>query len=364
MFAKLTRVVLIPSAVFLSVLFGGAFGSGREVVEFMSQHGPVGGFISIAVIAAVYSTCLFLSFELARLYGTHEYRGFYKLLLGRGWFVYEVVISLTVIAALAICASSSGAVLNSHFGIPTLVGGVLLLLLAVGLNYGGREIVERSMIYSVLALAAILIALLAIVLSSQGDVIVSSFENKSSISGAIRDGLKYSITNTGFIPLLLFCGSQLKSRGEALTAGICAGVAGIAPAISFHLTFLADYPNVLNETLPTYFMMEALTPRLFLDIYVLVLFVMIAQTGVGVLRGAIERIDRWRVERTGSPMGKRGQAAIACIVLVASTALASIGLVDLIAQAYKYLSVIFALIFVLPLILIGIPQIVRASRRA
>lgn len=361
MSSKLTRVILTPSAVFLSVLFGGAFGSGREVVEFMSRHGPVGGFLSIAAIALVYATCLFLSFEIARAYQTHEYRGFYKLLLGRGWFVYEIVITLTVIATLAICASSSGAVLQSHFGLPLRIGEAALLLLVVALNYGGREIVERSMRYSVLALAVILIALLAIVLATQGDALAKTFAGASSAPGAVRDGLKYAITNAGLIPLLLFCGTQLESRGEALVAGIVAGIAGIAPAICFHLTFLVEYPRILDEVLPTYFMMESLTSPMFLDAYVLVLFVMIAQTGVGLLRGAIERVDRWNQERAGAPMGKLSHAGLSGAALLASMALASVGLVGLIAQAYNYLSIIFTLIFVLPLLIVGIPKIIRGN---
>lgn len=362
MLANLVRVVLIPSAVFLSVLFGGSFGSGREVVEFMSDNGPAGGFISIAIIAAVYSICLFLSFELSRLYKAYEYRGFYKLLLGRGWIIYELFITLAVIVALAICASSSGEVLNSHFGLPTLAGGFLLLLLVAALNYGGRDIVERSMVASVLALATMLVVLLVVVLATRSDVIASAFDIESSLSGAVRDGFKYSITNVGFIPLLLYCGTQLKSRRETLIAGICAGFAAIMPAVVFHLTFLADYPNVIAQTLPTYVMIEALTPALFLDAYVLVLFVLIVQTGVGMLQGAIERIDSWRKESTGAGLGKLGHAGFASAAVLASAALSSIGLVNLIAQGYNYLSIIFAIIFVLPLFLVGIPRIVSAGR--
>ncbi|GAB5487505.1 MAG: hypothetical protein Pars2KO_10750 [Parasphingorhabdus sp.] len=341
------------------MLFGGAFGSGREVVEFMSQHGPVAGFVSIVVIAAVYAMCLFLCFELARLYRTYEYRGFYKLLLGRGWVIYEFFITLGVIVALAICASSSGAVLNSHFGLPTLIGGSMLLVLVISLNYGGRTIVERSMVFSVLALSAILMVLLVVVLSSHSAAVTQAFGSNSDLLGAVQGGFRYAITNAGFIPLLLFCAIQLKSRRETLIAGTCAGIAGIAPAIIFHLTFLADYPQVLEATLPTYSMIEQLTPALFLDIYVVVLFVMIAQTGVGVLHGAIERIDARMMESSGAPMGKVGHASVSGIALLASTALASIGLVELIAQGYKYLSIVFILIFALPLLLVGIPRILR-----
>ena len=50
----LFRVLLIPASVFLSVIFGGSYGSGREVMEFISQYGPAGGLLSILVTFATY----------------------------------------------------------------------------------------------------------------------------------------------------------------------------------------------------------------------------------------------------------------------------------------------------------------------
>ncbi|SVE47854.1 uncharacterized protein METZ01_LOCUS500708, partial [marine metagenome] len=46
----LFRVILIPTAVVLSVLFGASYGSGREVMEFVSSNGPSGGFVALAVL--------------------------------------------------------------------------------------------------------------------------------------------------------------------------------------------------------------------------------------------------------------------------------------------------------------------------
>ena len=77
----LTRVVLIPSAVFLSAIFGGAYGSGREIVEFMTRYGPVGGLLSIVTIALAFAGCLFLCFEIARLTRAYDYHAFGRVLL-------------------------------------------------------------------------------------------------------------------------------------------------------------------------------------------------------------------------------------------------------------------------------------------
>ena len=117
-----TRVLLVPSSVFLAALFGGAYGSGREVVEFISRHGPKGGLVAIATTATVYGVCLFLTFELARVARAFELRSFSQRLLGRFRFLYEALVAVGLLLALAICASAGGAIGTSHFGTPELAG--------------------------------------------------------------------------------------------------------------------------------------------------------------------------------------------------------------------------------------------------
>ena len=357
------RVLIVPSSVFLSVIFGGAFGSGREVAQFISTHGAYDGLITIALIALIFGVCLSLCFELARLFRQYEYRGFYKILLGRGWIAYEVVIIIGLIVALAVCASSSGAVLNTRFGVPTLLGGSLLLLLVVGLNYGGRKIVEKSMIASVCALWAVLFVLLFLVLTNKGSVIENAFASGVLTGTGVGDAFKYAFTSAGYIPLLLFCATQLRNRKETFTAGMLAGFMGIAPAIILHFSFMSDYPAVISEVLPTYAVIEAVASPLFLNIYIIVLFVMIAQTGVGVLHGALERIDGWLIEKKGAPMGRIGHGLSSGGALLVASALASIGLVDLIIRAYDFFSAVFAGIFILPLFTVGLYKIFSPKAR-
>ena len=59
--------VLMPAAVFQSVIVGGAYGTGREVAEFISRFGPWGGLGVLALAALGFGLVLAVSFELARL---------------------------------------------------------------------------------------------------------------------------------------------------------------------------------------------------------------------------------------------------------------------------------------------------------
>ncbi|MCI2285601.1 hypothetical protein L3081_22215 [Colwellia sp. MSW7] len=91
----------------------------------------------------------------------------------------------------------------------------------------------------------------------------------------------------------------------------------------------------------------------FLDIYVVIIFLMVCQTGVGMLRGFIERIDSWYNAKKGTSLPFVGQAATAGTAVLASLFLAEIGLVDLILKGYVLFAWAYFLIYLLPLLIIG-----------
>ena len=133
--SRFYRLVLLPSAVFLSVVFGGSYGSGQEVAQFVSSAGPDGGYVALAVVALIWGLLLGTSFELARRHRAFEYSGFMTVLLRRGAFIYEIAILLPMVLVLAICASGAGTVLAQHFSVSVWVGSVGLLVMAVLLHF-------------------------------------------------------------------------------------------------------------------------------------------------------------------------------------------------------------------------------------
>ena len=211
----LFRVFIIPSAVFLSVVFGGSYGTGREVMEFISRHGPGGGLIAIAAVVITYSVLLFATFELGRKFQEFEYRGFFKRLLGRFWFLYEMVILTGMVLTLAICTTAAGAIADSRFGLPAWMGSGVLLLIIFVLTYQGRALVEKTMIIAVLALAAVLVALLFQLAGEPARQISQAFASEPVAWDAWQGGAQYALVNGGFIPLLLYCARGVQTRAQA-----------------------------------------------------------------------------------------------------------------------------------------------------
>ena len=347
------RVLIIPSAVFLSVLFGASYGSGREVVEFVSSNGPTGGLVAIATLVTTHTVLLMLSFELARLYKSYDYVSFFRVLLRRGWFLYEIVILVGLVIALSITTTVGGTVLEDHFGINARIGSLAILALIVALNYFGRKIVEESMMLSVTALFLVLVVLVVQLASGYADQVTAAFSDFEYQEGSVYKGLMYAIGGGGYIPLLLYCATGLKSRSEAVTAGLVAAFVAGVPALIFHFAFMAGYPAVIEQRIPTYWMFGQISTPLMLNIYVMVMFVLVAQTGVGVLQGLIERVDVWYKQRKGEPLNSVGHAAIAGSAAVFSMALGSMGIVALILRGYTIMFMSFIFVFVIPLLTYG-----------
>ncbi len=343
------RVFIIPAAVFLSVVFGGSYGTGREVMEFVSRHGPVGGLLAIAAIAATYFLLLFLTFELARKFGEYEYRGFFKQLLGRFWFLYEIVILVGMIITLAVCTTAAGAIAESRFSLPAWSGSVGLLVIVFLLTYQGRALVEKTMILAVLALAGVLAALVFQLAGEPAQRIADSFANEAVNRQAWQGGVQYALVNGGFIPLLIYCARGVRSRAQASMAAGTAAMVAIVPAVVFHFAFMSNYPAITSEELPTYSLISQVSSPLFLDIYVAVLFVLIAQTGVGMLQGFLERIDAWHQQRYGRPLNHLGHGLVAVGMVCGSMALGSMGIIALILTGYNILALSFILVFAVPL---------------
>ena len=58
---------LMPGLIFQSVVIGGGYGTGRELVEFFILQGPKNGYLGMITAMLVWSLVIAISFELARI---------------------------------------------------------------------------------------------------------------------------------------------------------------------------------------------------------------------------------------------------------------------------------------------------------
>ena len=353
------RTIFLPAAVFQSVIVGGAYGTGREVVEYIARFGPLGGLYAIGVIALAFGLILAVSFEFARSFSAWNYRAYLRELLGGAWLAYEILFIALLVLILAITGSAAGSVLYDRFGMPVNVGIGLMFVCVVLLNYFGRELVNRTLAIGAIFLVGVLVCYFVGVFASKHAEIAAAFHGHVVEPGWLKSGLTFAIYNSALIPVIIYCGSALKSRTQAMSAGLLAGLLGVFPAAIFHVSFLAGYPQILEKAIPTYWMIEQLGLGVLLTIYVVILFATIVQTGVGVLQGFNERMDGWRIETCGVPLTKLQHAVLAGGLLLLSLILSRFGIIDLVAKGYSSLAWGFFIVFTAPTLTIGVWKILR-----
>ena len=160
---------LLPGMVFQSVVIAGGYGTGREIVEFFLTLGPVGGMVAmLGVSMVIWSLVCAVTFELARLWQTYDYRTFFRALIGKGWIAYELLVIASIPLVVAVNGSAAGAIMADQFELPAVAGGAVTFAAVILLSYLGRRAVERSLMFVALALVLVaMVAMIALVASAQ-----------------------------------------------------------------------------------------------------------------------------------------------------------------------------------------------------
>jgi len=351
------RVYIIPGAVFQSVMVGGGYGTGREIVEYFTSYGAVGGLLGIGVAYLVLALVLAATFEFSRYFSAYDYRSFFKQLLGRGWIAFEVLIILLFLLILAVLGSAAGNILRDDFGIPYVVGMLILLGVVGVLTFYGQKFIAKALTFWSFFLYAVFFAFFISVFNGDGVSLSDAFEHAETQSGWWWSGFKYALYNLAVAPLLLYVVRGLETRGEALRSGAVAGAIALAPALVFQLVFVTAWPGVLNEAIPVYWMMGQLGLTALVVTFSVMLFGTFIETGAGMLQGINDRIDGYLAETRGTSLSPIARASIAVSAILLSAGLSLWGITSLIAKGYGTMAWGFLAVYVIPLMTIGVYRI-------
>ena len=340
---------LLPGFIFQSLIIGGGYGTGRELVEFFLNAGPVAGLVNMAVATIIWSIVLAICFELARRGRHYEYRSFLKGLLGKGWVSYEVLYLVGLILVVSVMGSASGEIIHEMFGIPNLFGIIIMMVLVGIIVFFGTTLIEKVLSFWSIILYFVFAVMFIAVYSKFGDSIGMNIQVQSNEASWTIGGIKYAAYNIGMAPAILFCVRHIETRHEAIISGTIAGVIGMIPAVFMFFAMLSQYPQVLESAVPVNLVLDHLEWNGLKLIFQIVLFGTFIETGVGLLHGFNERIAA-----VHQGLRNKWRSSIALGLLVISIFIANaVGLVDLIARGYGALTWGYWIIFVLPVLTIG-----------
>jgi uncharacterized membrane protein YkvI len=358
------RRYLLPGFVFEAAVIAGGYATGRELVEFFVPAGPWGGLLGMLVSMLFWSAVLMVSFELARIARAYDYRSFFKLLLGRGWVLFEIGYVALMVLILAVMGAAAGEITFSLFGWPKLVGS-LAMIAATGLVlFYSTAAVEKFLSLSVGYLYLVYIVFVVWSFVAFGERIEAAFASAPVGDGWFKAGITYAGYNVATMPAVLFCIRHLTRRREALVAGFLSGPLGMLPGVVFYVAMMGYYDEIADVALPSAFLLGKLGAPWFEWAFQIAVLLTLVDTGVALLHAINERVAKTYEERRQS-MPRVLRPTIAVTVMIVSVYAASaIGLVDLIAKGYGLLTYAFIAILIVPVLTIGVWRITRSERTA
>ena len=354
---------LLPGFAFKAVVIGGGYATGRELAEFFVPVGPWGGLLAMAFAALLFSLISVITFLFARLTGSTDYRSFFRSLVGPLWIVFEAAVAFSFILVLAIYGAAAGAIGESMFGWPPLVGVLCLMAGIAGFTAFGNRSVEWLFKYASIFLYVVYALFVIFALDRFGSRVAATFAVPAETEGWALAGAIYASYNVMAAVIVLPVMRHLTSNRDAVIAGLLTGPLAMIPAVLFFLCMMAWYPQIGAEVLPADFMLRQLGLSLLHGAFQLMVFMALLQSGVSCVHAVNERIAGYLTERHQRDFSPVARFVCTTVFLfVAMIAAQQFGLVDLIAKGYRLLAWMFFFTYILPLLTFGVWRL--AKRRA
>lgn len=362
---------LLPGILLQSVLIGGGYATGRETVSYGGKFGANGWIGGIGIMIG-FAVVALLTFEIARLYQTYDYKSMIKVLIGPFWPLFDIAYVLMMVIVIAVMASASGSIVEETVGLNYWVGVVMIVVITALLMFFGDSFIEKFETWGTLLLYVGYIAFTIIVIANKGSNIGTvfasgdmSYTGKTGTGFILWTGIIYVAYNLAVYPACLFSLTRQKSRKESAISGIIAGVLMTIPWFLTYFALMSFYPSadVLNADIPWLVMMNSSgAPAIFTVIFGIVMGWTLIETSTGQIHALLGRVNAEIRERGKKELDSKKQAIVTMIILIAACLMSKFGIIVLIEKGYALLSYAFMVLYLLPILTIGVYKILKKSQ--
>ncbi|MEE2876629.1 MAG: hypothetical protein VX822_02445 [Candidatus Neomarinimicrobiota bacterium] len=358
---------VLPGVIMQSVLIGGGYATGREIVEYGARLGSLGWISGLTALFG-FSLLSFLTFELARVFKAYDYRSLVKQVAWKFWFLFEIVYVILGMIVIAVMASATGEIVEQTLGVNYWAGvGAITVVVGI-LNFYGRNLIERFKTFGTATLYLGYLLFASIVLSSRWDSVMTvmvagetSFETGPiSAWTAVTLGIVYIGYNLVFAPALFTLRRQ-STRKETFWSGMITGVLMTFPWFLTYFCLMGFYPDreVLGATVPWLVMLERIGGKSLIVLFGVIVGWTLIETATGIIHAIVERLHAHAEQASRRKMTHLQDAMFATGMLVISVGLARIGIIDLIAKGYLAMSYGMIVVYIIPLMTIGVYRILN-----
>ncbi len=325
--------------VFIGTIVGAGLASGKEITNFFTVYGYK-SFLSILMTGVFY---IILCNIISRISMKNNLTSYSKVInvvspniLGK---LTGIITTLYLISSASIILAGSGALLNQYFGIPNIIGSLIMALISSLILLRGTEgLVEiNSIIVPSLIIIITTLMILYVLFSNDPITINSLMSAKPKLSkGFFTSGILYGGYN-----ILCCCGvivplsNEIKNK-KIMTRGIILGAILLTVICIFiNSMLMVNQPQIFQYEIPLLYIAN----RFGKPLQIMLLMIILAEMF------STEVSDVYSISKTMSETFKINYKKAIFLVLMVALPISLIGFSNLIATLYPMFGVL-SLVFI------------------
>ena len=308
-----------------------------------------------------------LTFEFCRVFKVYDYNSMSRKLLGKMGFLYEVCYIILLFICLGVANATAGRMISDFTGLNRWIGVVVLSVGIILLVVSKTSTFENILSFWTYVLYAVYALFMIICIVKFGPMIKESFSDGGrSLMSAIVDGLKYSFYNLGLIAAILYSVRHCKTRRQAVMCGMLVGVIGIIPAYLLLIAMGGLLPDAVYSATHSSTAVSVIFSRLDMNwlflVFEIVFFGTLIETGSATIKAVADRVEI-SMSANDKAASKWRIPAVAFIMTIIGVGISAFGLTDLISKGYGTICWGFLIVYVIPMLTIGVYKISKVSKQ-
>lgn len=244
------------ATVFIGTIVGAGLASGKEITEFFTQYG-IESFLGIIICGIFYILMSSIISKISISYNLNSYSDVMNIIspniFGK---LTGLITTLYLISSASIILAGSGALIHQFFGIPKIIGSLIMILIAIFFLLRDTEGLIEVNSFIVPALIFTLTLITVLYFAFCKDTI--SFGNISSFpprkSGIIISTVLYAGYNTLSASGVLVPLSNQMKKTKTMIIGVIAGAIGLTIlCLMINLLLTVNQPYIYKYEIPLLF---------------------------------------------------------------------------------------------------------------
>lgn len=363
---KKIAAIFSLSAIMYSAYVGPGFASGTQTVSYFNNKGWIGVFLGPLVAGLLCFVFNLLLFEINRIYKPESYREAYNtiyrpkgLQLFFGTFK-EIQVIVVVLIALSAQISTTAVLLNQLFGLPKIIGTVGFCLLVLLFALWGAGVLRK--VGTVLGLAIMIICAYVAAICL-GNAIPAATEYLSQHVSYSTYGFSGPQAWFSMLMIVVFFMNGyeacvpaskgiIETRKDVLIESLMTAVLCAVSTMIFTFIFAAGMPDIMNEEIPTLWVINHLSSSGWIAKILYVVFAIAAMlsSSVAFIFTVCNRFEPMIQKKWTKSTELSRKFVIAMIFILICTFGSSFGLLNIIKYGYGTFTIIVGPVMLLPLI--------------